>query len=217
MINIHRFSAFILLGTTTFGLTACGDGSGTARYNIDPPASTQLSRDQLGATELKEVSLPDYAAADEISWQSTDGAVRSSSKTLWADQPQRAFTVTLARAISEVSSASVIPEPWPFPSPPQHRLDVRVEQALAANDGYFHLKGRYFVSAEGSGAGSHHARVFDILVPVERKSPAAVADAASRAITLLAEQIASLGGPGTTIVATRPGGGDPYANLPPLF
>ena len=34
---------------------------------------------------------------------------------------------------------------------------------------------------------------------------------------LLAEQIAGLGGPGTTIVATVPGGGDPYANLPPLF
>lgn len=214
---MKRLILLSALTTATLGLAACGNGTGTARYILDPPDSAQMTGDQLGATELKEVSLPDYAAADEIAWQGTDGAVRSSTKILWADQPERAFTVTLARAISEVSGASVVPEPWPFPSPPQHRLDVRVEQALAANDGYFHLKGRYFVAAEGGGAGSHHTRVFDIAVPVETNNPDSVAQAASLAVTMLAEQIAQLGGPGTTIVATMPGGGDPYANLPPLF
>lgn len=216
---MNRLSILTVLTGAALGLSACGDGTGTARYAIDPPASPQTTGDQLGATELKDVSLPDYAAADAIAWQGTDGAIRASSKVLWADKPERAFTVTLARAISEASGASVVPEPWPFPSPPQHRLDVRVEQALAANDGYFHLKGRYFVSAEGGGAGSHHTRVFDIAVPVEANEPTSVASAASVAITMLAEQIAQLGGPGTTIVATVPGGGggDPYANLPPLF
>ncbi len=214
---MNKFSIFIALAAAGIGLSACGDGTGTARYMIDPPDSAQRTGDQLGAAELKEVSLPDYAAADEIAWQGADGAVRSSTKILWADKPQRAFTITLAREISEISGASVVPEPWPFPSPPQHRLDVRVEKALAENDGYFHLKGRYFVSAEGGGAGSHHTRVFDIAVPVDQNKPDSVAVAASVAITMLAEQIAGLGGPGTTIVATQPGGGDPYANLPPLF
>lgn len=214
---MNRFSILIALGIAGLGLSACGDGSGTARYIIDPPDSPQRTRDQLGATELKEVSLPDYAAADQIAWQDADGSVRSSNKILWADKPERAFTITLARAISEVSGASVVPEPWPFPSPPQHRLDVRVEQALATKDGFFRLKGRYFVSAEGGGAGSHHTRVFDIAVPVDPTKPASVADAASVAITMLADQIAGLGGSGTTIVATVPRGGDPYANLPPLF
>lgn len=214
---MNRFSTFIALAVAGIVLSACGNGTGTARYMIDPPDSAQQIGDQLGATELKEVSLPDYAASDEIAWQDADGSVRSSTKILWADKPQRAFTITLAREISEISGASVVPEPWPFPSPPKHRLDVRVEQALAANDGYFHLKGRYFVSAEGAGAGSHHTRVFDIAVPVDRDEPNSVAGAASVAITMLAEQIAGLGGPGTTIVATQPGGGDPYANLPPLF
>ena len=214
---MNRLNIFIALAAAGLGLSACGDGTGTARYIIDPPDSAQQTGDQLGATELKDVSLPDYAAADEIAWQGADGAVRSSTKVLWADKPERAFTVTLAREISEISGASVVPEPWPFPSPPQHRLDVRVEQALAANDGYFHLKGRYFVAAEGAGAGSHHTRVFDIAVPVDHNEPDSIAGAASVAITMLAEQIAGLGGPGTTIVATQPAGGDPYANLPPLF
>lgn len=214
---MNRFSIIIAITTAGLALSACGNGTGTARYIIDPPNAGQQTPDHLGATELKNVSLPDYAASDEIAWQGTDGSVRSSTKILWADKPERAFTVTLARAISEISGASVVPEPWPFPSPPQHKLDVRVEQALAANDGYFHLKGRYFVSAEGGGAGSHHTRVFDIAVPVDQNAPDSVAGAASVAITMLAEQIAALGGPGTTIVATEPGGGDPYANLPPLF
>ncbi|WBU63868.1 PqiC family protein [Paracoccus aerodenitrificans] len=214
---MHRLHLGIALSALSLSLSACGDGTGTARYPINPPTSPQVAGDQLGATELLEVSLPDYAASDEIAWQDEDGAIRSSTKVLWADEPQRAFTLTLARAISEISGASVIPEPWPLASPPQRKLDVRVEQALAANDGYFRLRGRYFLSAEGSGAGSHHTRAFDIAVPLESDAPTAISNSASQAITLLAEQIATLGGPGTTIVATRPVSADPYADLPPLF
>lgn len=214
---MNRFALCIALTTTALGLTACGNGTGTARYIIDPPTSPQIAGDQLGPTELKTVGLPDYAAADAIAWQDPDGSVRADNKQIWADKPERAFTETLARSISEMSGATVIAEPWPLASPAQHKLDVRVEKALASSNGYYRLKGRYFVSAEGSGAGNHHARSFDIAVPVDQKNPAAVAQAASQALTMLAQQIAGLGGGGTTIVATRPGGGDPYAGLPPLF
>lgn len=213
---MNRFALTFVLTTAALGLAAC-NGTGTARYIVDPPSSPQITGDQLGTTELKTVSLPDYAAADAISWQDPDGSVHANKKMIWADKPERAFTETLARTISEMSGASVIAEPWPLASPPQHKLDVRVEKALASNDGYFRLKGRYFLSAEGSGAGSHHTRYFDIAVPVDPKNPASVAQAASQAITQLAQQIAQLGGAGTTIVAKQPGGGDPYAGLPPLF
>ena len=213
---MNRFRLLTALPLCALTLSACGDGSGTARYIIDPPAPAGQGADRLGPTELKEVSLPDYAAADEIAWQDEGGAVRASNKAIWADKPERAFTITLARAISEASGGSVVPEPWPFPAPPKHRLDVRVEQALAASDGQFRLKGRYFLSAEGSGAGSHHARTFDIAVPVDTGDPASVSRATAQAIALLARQIAQIGGSGSTIVATMPAG-DPYAGLPPLF
>ncbi|SDD47535.1 hypothetical protein SAMN05421538_101685 [Paracoccus isoporae] len=214
---MQRFLLALTIPVIGLGLAACGDGTDTARYPIDPPPSQQVTGDQLGPTELREVSLPGYASGDEIAWQGPDGAIRSNTGVLWADEPQRAFTITLARAISEMSGASVIAEPWPLSSPPQHKLDVRVEKALAANDGYFRLKGRYFLSVEGSGAGSHHSRSFDIAVPVEQDNPASIATAASQSVTLLAEQIATLGGPGTTIVATMPAPDDPFADLPPLF
>ncbi len=213
---MKRISLYLALTTATLGLAAC-NGTGTERYIIDPPSSGRVASDLLGPTELNTVSLPDYAAADSIPWQDAAGAVRARNNVIWADKPERAFTETLARAISEMSGASVISEPWPLATPPRHKLDVRIEQALASNDGFFRLKGRYFLSAEGSGAGSHHTRGFDIAVPVEPENPASVAQAATQAITQLAQQIATLGGPGSTIVATRPGGGDPYSDLPPLF
>ncbi|WP_313136377.1 PqiC family protein [Paracoccus jeotgali] len=211
-ITALRLSSTLLLGA--LALAGC-DGSRTERYLIDPPTAPRVAGDQLGSAELKTVSLPDYAAADPIAWQDGGGAVRASSKVIWGDKPERAFTVALARIVSESSGASVIAEPWPLASPPQHKLDVRVEKALAGSDGFYRLSGRYFVSAEGTGAGTHHTRSFDVAVPVDPENPASVAQAASQALVLLGQQIAGLGGPGTTIIAKPPS--DPYADLPPLF
>lgn len=184
-------------------LTACSDPEDTARYLIDPPASGARLPDRLGLTELREVSLPEYASGQEIAWQTAEGAVRSGPGNLWADNPQRSFTLTLARAISDLSGATVISEPWPLAEPPQRRLEVRVEKALAQADGMFRLGGRYFLSDERFGAGgASHARSFDISVPLASDQPAAVAQAMSLAIAQLAGQIATLSGPGRAIATS---------------
>ncbi|GLK66309.1 hypothetical protein F8A10_10715 [Paracoccus kondratievae] len=182
-------------------LGACSNGEKTARYLIDPPSSGARVPDRLGTAELKDVSLPQYASGDEVSWQTEDGAVRSNTKQLWADTPQRAFTQTLARSISDLSGATVIAEPWPLAEPPKRRLEVRVEKALAQADGNYRLSGRYFVSNEGAG-GANHARSFDISVPLTNDGPAAIARAQSQAIAQLARQIATLSGPGRAIATS---------------
>ncbi len=179
-------------------LGACSHGENTARYMIDPPLTGERVPDRLGTAELKDVSLPEYAAAGEISWQTEDGAVRSNTKQLWADTPQRAFTQTLARTISDLSGATVIAEPWPLAEPPRRRLEVRVEKALAQSDGVYRLSGRYFVSDEAAG-GANQARSFDISVPLADDEPGTIARAQSQAITQLARQIAVLGGPGRSV------------------
>ncbi|UXU75849.1 MULTISPECIES: PqiC family protein [unclassified Paracoccus (in: a-proteobacteria)] len=200
-------------------LGACSNGEKTARYLIDPPSSGERLADRLGTAELKDVSLPEYAAGDEVSWQTADGAVRSNTKQLWADSPQRAFTLTLARSISEISGATVIAEPWPLAEPPRRRLEVRVEKALAQADGLYRLSGRYFVSDEGAG-GSNQARSFDIAVPLQGQGPGPIARAQSQAIAQLARQIATLSGPGRTIrtsAAPAPRIDDIFSQpLPPL-
>lgn len=204
-----------LIGLTLLG--ACSNSEKTGRYLIDPPVTGVQVPNRLGTAELKDVSLPEYASDQEVAFQTEDGAVRSNSERLWADDPARAFTTTLARAISDVSGATVISEPWPLAQPPARVLEVRVERALAQSDNNYRLSGRYFVSDDGlSGGGSNHARSFDILVPMGVPGPAATAAAASRAISLLAQQIATLSGPGAVIATTRPAVSDPY-DLPPLF
>jgi uncharacterized lipoprotein YmbA len=194
-------------------LAGCSNPEKTARFLIDPPAISGQVANNLGTAELKDVSLPEYASGQEVAFQTADGAVRSTPDNLWADNPQRAFTLSLARAISDVSGATVIGEPWPLAEPPQRMLEVRVEKALAQSNNIYRLSGRYFVSNEGSG-GTNHARSFDISVPMSSNSPAAAAAASSQAITILAQQIATLSGPGRSI-ATR-AAADPFA-LDPLF
>lgn len=195
------------------GLAGCSNPEKTARFLIDPPATGEQVPNRLGSAELKDVSLPEYASSQEVAFQTADGAVRSTPKNLWADNPQRAFTLSLARAISDASGATVIGEPWPLAEPPQRVLEVRVEKALAQANGTYRLSGRYFVSDEGSG-GANHARSFDISVPMGGTGPGASAAAASQAIATLARQIATLSGPGRTIATTAPA--DPFA-LDPLF
>ncbi|MDB2551566.1 MAG: PqiC family protein [Paracoccus sp. (in: a-proteobacteria)] len=208
-----RRTAPLIAALGLLALAACSNPEKTARYLIDPPATGDMVANRLGTAELKDVSLPEYASGQEVSWQTPDGAVRSTPDDLWADSPQRAFTLSLARAISDVSGATVIGEPWPLAQPPQRVLEVRVEKALAQANNIYRLSGRYFVSDEGSG-GSNQARSFDISVPMAGEQPAAVAAAVSQAIALLARQIATLSGPGRSI-ATRTQA-DPFA-VNPLF
>ena len=113
-----RRTAPLIAALGLLALAACSNPEKTARYLIDPPATGDMVANRLGTAELKDVSLPEYASGQEVSWQTPDGAVRSTPDDLWADSPQRAFTLSLARAISDVSGATVIGEPWPLAQPP---------------------------------------------------------------------------------------------------
>lgn len=219
-------------------LAGCSNPERVERYLINPPAAGTRVGNNLGTAELRDVSLPAYVLSGEVAWQTPDGAVRSNTRTLWADNPERAFTLTLARSITEMSGATVIAEPWPLAEPPRRRVEVRVETALAQLNGIYRLKGAYYVSNESPGA-ANHARMFDIQVPLpvaEKRassslglgggaarrspaSPAEIAAAQNAAIARLAAQIAVLGGPGDTIATSAPadtGFSFDLAPLPPL-
>ncbi|MDM7255395.1 MAG: PqiC family protein [Paracoccus sp. (in: a-proteobacteria)] len=194
---MKKFVSFVVFAA----LTACSNPEKTGRFLIDPPDQGVRVANRLGSAELRDVSLPEYASGQEVSWQTEDGAVRSNPKSLWADNPQRAFTLTLARAISDISGATVIAEPWPLSAPPRRRLEVRVEKALAGADGVYRLTGRYFVSTEDFSGGADTARSFNIAIPLAAEGPGAIARAQSQAISQLAAQIAQLQGPGANLPA----------------
>lgn len=208
-----RIFATTLLGAMV--LSACSDPEKTGRFLVDPPASSTRVPDRLGTAELKDVSLPEYAADQEVMWQTADGAVRSNPDSLWADNPQRAFSQSLAQEISDISGALVVNEPWPLAEPPRREIEVRVTRALAQANGIYRLSGRYFVSDEGNG-GTNHARSFDISVPLSSNQPGDIAAALSQAISQLATQIATLSGPGRTVTTRQSVSNDPFG-LDPLF
>ncbi|MDF1619874.1 PqiC family protein [Pseudothioclava nitratireducens] len=181
---------FLTLGL--LALAACSDPTATGRYTVDPAQAEKTLPNKLGYAELREVSLPQYAAGQEIIWQTEDGALRSSPDNVWADDPARAVTLSLARQISDRSGATVIAEPWPLAQEPARRIEVRIEQMLPRADQVMQLSGVYFVSPAGYGSGRDIVRRFDLAVPIEAEGPAAIARAQSQAIALLSQKIAAL-------------------------
>ncbi|PTV96460.1 hypothetical protein C8J27_102254 [Rhodobacter aestuarii] len=170
-------------------LAGCGDNS--ALYLVEPPLPGEELPNRLGRVELREVVLPQYATAPEVTMQEADGALRAQPYALWADAPAAAVTRVLAGQISALSGATAVPEPWPLSQGPDRELNIRVSQILAGADGLFHLSGQYFVTPV-MGPGRDVARSFNISVPLEGQGPAAVAAAQARALQQLARQIAAL-------------------------
>jgi uncharacterized lipoprotein YmbA len=187
-----------LIPLCLLALAACSDPEKVARYPIEPPAVTKTLPNRLGTAELREVSLPQYATSQEISYQTPDGALRSNPDNLWADDPARSITMALARQISAISGATVLEDPWPLSNPPRRRIEVRIEQILPGADGALHVAGVYFVSPAGLDAGSDVVRRFDFTVPIvtaepgAEPTPAAIVAAQGAAVSELAGRIARL-------------------------
>lgn len=171
-------------------LAACG--AAPDRYAVTPPDVTEKQRIGFGAVEVRDVSLPAYAAADEIAVQNADGKLITSSAALWADTPERAVALELARHLAKISSARVASEPWPFEAFPDARLDVRFESLVAQSDGQFKAIGQYFVGVPEERR--ERSGLFDLSVSFDPTAgPQAVAQARGQIILDLAAHIARKG------------------------
>lgn len=174
-------------------LGACGIGDPTLLYPV-PDAPVAASRVSIAyrSVEIREVSLPSYAASDEIAFETDAGALESSGKALWADAPSRAITLELSRALLQITGAQIAPEPWPFEAFPDARIEVRVEQLLAGADGQLRLSGQYFVANVLDRP--ERTRLFSLSVPVPPEGGASgFATARGEAVAALARQIATDG------------------------
>lgn len=171
-------------------VASCGDGP-AARYSVPQPQVDDTIRISYGSVEVRDVSLPSYAASDEIH-REVDGALSSSTSVLWADVPARAVSLAIARNLSELTTAKVANEPWPFQSFPQARVEVRIEEMVAGSDGLFRLKGQYFVaSTRGSRETSN---LFELFEPYDvLAGPKAIALARGQIILNLTRDIAKTG------------------------
>lgn len=146
---------------------------------------------RYGAIELLEVSLPAYAAAEGIAVEG-GGIISTTEDVLWDDDPTRGVTLSLARHLTAITGARIAPEPWPFDTYPEARIDVRIEQLLATEAGIYRMAGQYFV-APLDGRGPDRAELFSLEAPLADRSAQAIAASRDVLIAELALLIASEG------------------------
>lgn len=168
-------------------LTACGAPDSVV---VQPPAITETVRIGFKSIEVKDVSLPSYAAADEIAQQAPDGTLIT-SKVLWADAPERAIGLELSRNLARLTRTRVASEPWPFEEDAAATLDVRFADLIAGTDGVYRASGQYFV---GVYEGRERSGVFDLAVAYDPEGgPAAIARARGQLIVDLSKFLATKG------------------------
>ncbi|MDF0600239.1 ABC-type transport auxiliary lipoprotein family protein [Psychromarinibacter sp. C21-152] len=195
----------IATGLLAMTLVACGEGG--PRYLVESPTSELRVRSAVRTLLVRTVSLPTYAADEEIAFQDDEGVVRTMNFGLWADEPERATTLTVTRHLNAMTSAKVAPEPWPLPRPPEGVVDIRIETYIATNADTFRISGQYFLGSEEPEPEDNfddpdyeprtqppplpdRVGVFDISVALVGEGPSAIATAQAAALTRLSEKIA---------------------------
>lgn len=189
---MHRLPFRAALVAPLMWLAAC---SGPVTQVAVPPVASDLRlRPVVGSLEVRDLSLPRYAASDGVVQAGPDGGIDTLPSTVWADTPERALTLRLVDALGRITGARVASEPWPFAEPPAASVTVRVTDALgqpgtADAPGRFVMRGSYAI-APVAGDLSDRSGGFDIVVPLTDASPQALAGAQSAALGELAETLA---------------------------
>ena len=171
-------------------LAACG---ADPQFYATPPAP---AGDRIGiyaaSVEVREVTLPLYAQAEEIHVGLPGGPIVQLEDARWADDPRRAVTLELASALAAVTGARVASEPWPFQSFPAATVTVRATQMLAGTDGVFRMSGQW-TTGDRDGE-RERAGAFDVAAPFAPDGgSAAIAAARAVAVRDLARLIAARG------------------------
>ncbi|MDP5086545.1 MAG: PqiC family protein [Yoonia sp.] len=159
------------------------------RLALSPLPSSLELRPLVGSAMIRTVSLPTYAAVEEIPFETADGLIVVREDILWADDPERAVTLILTRTLTDILNTDVGPDPWPFVGLPDVSVDVRVERMLGGADGTFELNGQFFVASEGA-ALRDTTHSFEITQPMADATLPSLARAQSAALLQLSEQIA---------------------------
>lgn len=168
-------------------LISCGDTN--ARFPItSDAAAVSKSRVSVRSIEVRDVSLPAYAAASEIVVEQDGGALFVVPKSIWADDPVRGVTSALSRSLDLRSTASVASEPWPLAEPADVRLEVRVDRMIAKSDGMFEMSGQFAIAAP-DGATREAVERFAVTASMVDGEAASVAKATGIAIDNLADLI----------------------------
>lgn len=171
-------------------LAACAATQEPASYLLEAAPRAQPAGPLDGpALGLREVELPLYARRPQMATIGPGGEVSSSDLHRWAEEPPRAASRLIARALSASLARPVVVEPWPPGVAPAALVDVDVDYLIGALGGELRLGGQYrLTGVDGSGGA---ARPFDMREPVAGETYGALAAAHGRALDALADLVAA--------------------------
>ena len=134
-----RLALFRLTALIALTLTAACTGYDT-QVPMPETGSALRVHPLIGSLEVRDVSLPRYAASDEVVFLGDDGGLATVPGILWADTPERAATLALVEDLTQITGARVAAEPWPFSRAPDAQAVVRVSRLHGTANGVFRLK-----------------------------------------------------------------------------
>lgn len=187
MFNRPRFT--LILGLTASLLLGCGGGT-TNQYLFDIDEAQGELRSNARIIEVSRLDLPQHANENEISLRGPDGVIRILKNDLWADSPDQALTELLAAGLDERLTADVVASPWPYDTPADLRVDVKVRELIGDAGSQLNFKGQYFLSSPGGGALAKPVR-FEYVLPMNDASPQSLSNAYAQAFAALSNAIAS--------------------------
>lgn len=170
-------------------LVLAGCSGPVERYLLPEITGVETYRTGVRTVEVSTLDLPAYAGDTEISLQGEDGVLRPTQSGFWADEPDRALTELLAAGLDQSLSSSVATEPWPFETPADVRVTVKVGKLSGVPGQSLRFTGQYFLTSPAHG-NLERAYRFAYSVPMADDTVTSVAAAQSNAMKRLVNDIA---------------------------
>jgi hypothetical protein len=181
-----------LAAALALALAACAAPVEPTYYLLDPSLPPVPRADEdADALGLREIQLPLYARRTSVAALGPDGAVVLDDDRRWAEEPPRAMSRVLARALSAETDRPVLNEPWPASASPTVLISVEVDRFIGRPSGTLGLSGQYRIDPRGLG-GRREATVDSFAIEEEvGEGYAALVEAHGRALVTLAGRIAA--------------------------
>ncbi|MGF1553894.1 MAG: membrane integrity-associated transporter subunit PqiC [Paracoccaceae bacterium] len=170
-------------------LAACAGSAEPTYYLLDPELPPAAGVGEAPPLGLREIALPLYARRTSVAALGDDGAVQLDDGQRWAEEPPRAMSRVLARALAARAGRTVLNEPWPAGATPDTLVSIDVDRFIGRPGGTLTLIGQYRIDPRRD-AGEAVIDGFSIEESVG-EGYGALVEAHGRALVALAERIAA--------------------------
>ncbi|SDD13028.1 PqiC family protein [Ruegeria marina] len=176
-----------LFSVSLIALAACS--APEERYLLPEISGVDTYRTSVRTVQVSRMDLPAYVSDSEITLLGEDGVLRPTRAGFWADDPERSLSEMLAAGLDQALSASVAADPWPFETPADVQVTVKVHRLSGVPGQNLGFSGQYFLTSPAHG-NLERAHRFAYSVPMSASTIQAMAQAQTEALRLLVNDIA---------------------------